>query len=52
MPQIAKGKDKRSAVITTRFTEAEKKQLAEMFGKPARGVHAIVVAALREQRSK
>lgn len=50
MPQIAKGKDKRDAVITTRFTQAQKEQLEKDFGKPARGVHAIVVAHLKEQK--
>lgn len=49
MPQVDKGAAKRSAVITTRFTEAQKKELEATYGKAARGVHAIVVASLKEK---
>lgn len=52
MPQIAKGKDKRSAIVTTRFTESEKQQLEKLYGKAARGVHAIVIASLRNGKAK
>lgn len=50
MPQIAKGKETRTEVITVRFTKEQRRELEAMYGKAARGVHAIVVAALRERK--
>lgn len=50
MPQVAKGKAARTAVVSVRFTEQERKELAALYGTAARGVYAIVRAALREKK--
>lgn len=50
MPNIAKGQNARTEVISVRFTAAEKEQLEALYGNAARGVHAIVTASLGEQK--
>lgn len=49
MPNVAKGENARDEVVSTRFTTEERRQLEAIYGKASRGVHAIVVAALKEQ---
>lgn len=49
MPNVAKGTSARDEVVSTRFTAKERKQLEAIYGKASHGVHAIVVAALKEQ---
>lgn len=52
MANVAKGDNARDEVISTRFTTDERRQLEAIYGKASRGVHAIVIAALKEPDSE
>lgn len=52
MPNVSKGSGTRSEVITVRFTKEEREKLEAQYGRAARGVHAIVAAALKEQQNE
>jgi hypothetical protein len=52
VPNIAKGSNARTEVVSVRFTAAEKAELEAVYGNAARGVYVIVKAALRETSKK